>query len=126
SQLSFISLSRLSKKTKAPQPDIGRGALENRQFANCYFATGAVVASFLRLVFLLTFFVCLLVFTAGFASVVGVLPAAGGLAWLPAWCAANIGMEATAKAITIKLFFIFFFSLAGRCPLTNPSCGACR
>ena len=59
---------------------------------------------------------CFLVFTAGFASVVGVLPAAGGLAWLAAWCAANMGMEATAKAIAIKLFFIFFFLPCGPLP----------
>jgi hypothetical protein len=81
-----------------------------------YFATGAVVASFLTLVFLLAFFVWCLVLTAGFASVVAVLPAAGGLAWLAAWLAANMGMEATAKAIAIKLFFIFFFLPCGPLP----------
>jgi hypothetical protein len=30
-----------------------------------------------------------------------------------AWWAANIGSEAAAKAITISVFFISFFSLAG-------------
>jgi hypothetical protein len=55
-------------------------------------------------------------FTAGLASVLAVLPEAGGLAWLGAWLAANMGMEATAKAIAIKVFFIFFFLPCGPLP----------
>src|SRR3954463_10600185 len=80
SRLSFVSLSHLRKKRKPRGPKPGAG-LWKSLLANRYFATGAVVASFLTLVLWLTFLVCFLVFTAGFVSVVAVLPA-GGLVWL--------------------------------------------
>ena len=63
----------------------------------------------------LAFFVCFLVFVVVvFVSVW--LVAAGGFAAgaCPAACLANVsGMVAAASAITSKLFFISFFSLAG-------------
>src|SRR4051812_33191380 len=83
---------------------------------NPYFTTGAPVASFLTLVFLLAFLVCFLAFTTGLAWVVAVLPATGGFAWLAAWLAANMGMEATANAIVINVIFIFFSPLRAVLP----------
>src|SRR5207302_1602467 len=101
----------IRKKGKPRGPKRARGSGKS-SVANGYFATGAVLASFLTLVLWLTFLVCfLVVFTAGFASVVGVLPEAGGLAWLGAWLAANMGLQGTASAGGIELFFIFFSSL---------------
>jgi len=45
------------------------------------------------------------------------------LAWLGAWLAANMGMEATANAIVIKLFFIFFSPLRAVLPAHNSIIG---
>ena len=73
--------------------------------AESYFDAGAgvVVLDFFTFAVL-----CFLVFTAGLVAVVP--DAAGGLAGV---CAANIGSEAAAKTIVIRVFFMAFFSLAG-------------
>ena len=94
-----------SPQTKKPRDPLPGGEAF-RFLVESYFATGAGVAVLVFFTFAVLW--CFLAFTAGLVSVV---PAAGGLAG--GVCAANIGSEAAANAIVIRVFFMAFFSLAG-------------
>src|SRR4051812_40161254 len=95
-----------AQKTKAPLPITGHGALSGR-LRESYFATGAVVASFFTLALFLTLVECFLVLTAVLPVAVVVVAAGAAGVWAGAWFAANIGTDATAKAMARMLFFIY-------------------